>query len=198
MNEKDYALLIKRVAGGDEHAFATLYDATSPLVYGLALRMLGNTAAAEDVTFDAYSRVWAQAPRYDGDGCAPFTWLMMVTRDIALSRLRSGSLDKHEGEPSSIRYSRRATTMARPEGSHEISERRRVVLSLLDALSSEERRVLESAYFSGLNHREIATRLRLSEGAVSGYMRSGLRKLREQLRQPKEHSFALIVAERAM
>lgn len=60
---RDTSSLIKRVARSDEDAFAMLFDQTSPLLYGLAVRMLGNVAAAEEVLCEAYDEVRRQAFR---------------------------------------------------------------------------------------------------------------------------------------
>lgn len=55
--EQSWASLIHDIAGGDQQTLGTLYDATSSIVYGLALRILGNTATAEEVTLDVYTQV---------------------------------------------------------------------------------------------------------------------------------------------
>jgi RNA polymerase sigma-70 factor (ECF subfamily) len=62
------------MACGDQQALGTFYDATSALVYGLALRILGNAAAAEDVTLDVYMQVWRQAAVYNAQRGTPTAW----------------------------------------------------------------------------------------------------------------------------
>jgi len=70
-SEQEWVLLIRRVAQGDQQALAAFYDATSTLVYGFAMRMLGNTATAEEVTLDVYTQVWRQAASYNQERGTP-------------------------------------------------------------------------------------------------------------------------------
>ena len=72
--------LIARTGNGEEDAFAALYDATAPFVHGVALRILGDRAAAEEVTGDVYLQVWRQAVRYDATRGTPVAWLSMLAR----------------------------------------------------------------------------------------------------------------------
>ena len=76
--EQAWASLIHDIAGGDQQALGTLYDATSSIVYGLALRILGNTANAEEVTLDVYTQVWRQAAKYDAARGTPSAWLIIL------------------------------------------------------------------------------------------------------------------------
>jgi RNA polymerase sigma-70 factor (ECF subfamily) len=181
LDERDLAMLIRSVARSDEDAFATLYDRTSPLVYGLAVRMLGNTAAAEEVLCEAYDHVWRHANEYDDSACVPFTWLVTTTRNLALARLRSGGLDKVDKELLDSTDGRCLTKTVNLENCHPFSKPRSIVLSILDALSSGERQALELAYFSGLKATEIANHLSQSASVVKSLMRTGMIKLHERL-----------------
>jgi len=71
---------VSQVAQGDESALASLYDSSSRLVYGLALRILGDRGAAEEVTLDVYLQVWRQANRFDSDRGRVSTWLIAMAR----------------------------------------------------------------------------------------------------------------------
>jgi RNA polymerase sigma-70 factor (ECF subfamily) len=63
--ERLWSALMVQVAEGDEHALTRLYDGTNRTVYGLALRILGDSSAAEDVTLEVYLQVWRMAKTYD-------------------------------------------------------------------------------------------------------------------------------------
>lgn len=180
MKEQDLSVLLKRVAEGDERAFAALYDATSSLVYGLALRMLGNVRAAEDVVCETYTRAWERAFEYSHNGCAPLTWLVMITRGIALSRLRSGRQNKGSDVSLVMRNSENWMKL-NPKRNGVASKRQRSTLMILKPLTLDERQALELAYFSGLKATEIAKHLNQSIGVVKFVMRSGMIKLRAQL-----------------
>lgn len=172
-------VLIKSIAEGDECAFAAFYEATSPYVYGLTLRILGDARAAEDVMCVIYREVWKHASEYRRDGCEPITWLVLMTRNAALGRLHSGGRcrqDSYPSEESDDRHSVRAAYH-----NPELVKRRELALSIKRALSPDERRSLELALFSGLTAAEIAGRLNQPSGKVKAYLRQGLMKIREML-----------------
>lgn len=79
----DGAALVKRIANGDESAFATLYDTTCGLIYGLLLRMFGSSETAEQVLAAVYQEVWEQAARYD-EREQPMTWLITMAHRQSL------------------------------------------------------------------------------------------------------------------
>ncbi|ETX04217.1 MAG: hypothetical protein ETSY2_30045 [Candidatus Entotheonella gemina] len=176
-SEQAWASLIDDIAGGDQQALGTLYDATSSIVYGLALRILGNTATAEEVTLDVYTQVWRQAGSYDASRGTPSAWLIILTRSRAIDRLRSRDYIRpvpEEARPPTA-------TDHTPEEATAISERRRLVQAACAQLPPEQHRVLELAYFSGLSHQEIARQLDLPAGTVKTRIRLGMQKLRDLL-----------------
>ena len=81
-------LLMKRVSDGDRRAFLTLYDRYSSKVYGLAIYMLGDEMTAEEVTQDAFLRLWTRAETYNPDRGKLSTWLLTITRRLAVDRIR--------------------------------------------------------------------------------------------------------------
>ena len=179
--DQDWAALIRRVADGDQSALTTLYDATSRFVFGLILRVVGDRATAEEVLLDVFTQAWRQAASYDEQRGAPLAWLMTIARTRGIDRLRSGRHERHNKEPLESMGDVTATTPS-PEEDSVIAERRRLVHSALDALSTEQREVIELAYYSGLSHSEIALRLGQPLGTVKTRTRLGLMKLREMLR----------------
>lgn len=189
-HEQHLTMLIERTADGDEQAFATFYDATSPLVFGFVRRILGDTPAAETVLCEVYEWVWREASGYTDEQCAPLTWLVEVARSRALDELRSG---KREVIPDPSNDGARKTRSEKREiaasSEHEsamlghlancavIAEGEKATRAMIAALSLDERQVLELAYFSGLRQDEIAARLKLRTEAVKACMRSALGKL---------------------
>jgi RNA polymerase sigma-70 factor (ECF subfamily) len=81
--------LLARIARGDQAAFAELYHRTAAQVLGLATVMLGDTAAAEDVTAEAYQQLWHTAGRYDPARGSAHAWLMGMTHRHAARHLRA-------------------------------------------------------------------------------------------------------------
>ncbi|MEX1244838.1 MAG: sigma factor [Thermoanaerobaculia bacterium] len=80
---------IERSAAGDQGAFAALYDATSEVVFGVALRILCDRSEAEEVATDVFLQVWRDAARFDPSRGSPIAWLLLLTRSRAIDRLRS-------------------------------------------------------------------------------------------------------------
>ena len=176
---EELAALIKSVAGGDQSAMTTLYDSTSRLVYGLALRILDDTSAAEEVLMDVYMQVWRQASLYDGKRGAPLAWLTTIARSRAIDRLRSGVQEQMRREP--LESASMSTTATSAEDFTIASEMQKLVRSALDTLSPEQREVIELAYYGGFSHSEIAAKLSQPLGTVKTRTRLGMMKLREVL-----------------
>jgi RNA polymerase sigma-70 factor (ECF subfamily) len=172
--------LVGPVAQGDQAALATLYDTTNRLVFGLILRVLGETSAAEEVLLDVYTQVWRQAAAYDTQRGSPLAWLTTIARSRAIDRLRSGWQTQQRQESLDV-VTDRETVAASPEETTVQSERQRLVKQALAQLSPEQREVIELAYYSGLSHTEIATKLGQPLGTVKTRTRLGMLKLRDAL-----------------
>ena len=89
--------LVRRCAQADQGALAELYDQSSQLVYGVALRVLSNQADAEEVTIDVYNQVWRTAAGFEQTRGSVTAWLVMLARSRAIDRVRARSTrDKRE------------------------------------------------------------------------------------------------------
>ena len=173
--------LIHRVASGEQSALTAVYDATNRLVFGLILRIVVDRATAEEVALDVYTQVWRQAATYDTSRGVPLAWIMTIARSRAIDRLRSGKHDQQNKEPLDAIGEVVATGYS-PEEASVYSERQRLVRTALNALSPEQREVIELAYYSGLSHSEIALKLGQPLGTVKTRTRLGMIKLRDMLR----------------
>jgi len=171
--------LIQRATTGDQSAFATLYETTSKIVFGLVLRIVPERATAEEVLLDVYTQAWRQAGNYDSSRGSPLAWLMTIARSRAIDRLRSNRQDQHN-EAIDDANGLVASSIS-PEEASVMSERQRLVRTALDALVPEQREVLELAYYGGLSHTEIAEKTGHPLGTVKTRTRLGMMKLREML-----------------
>lgn len=178
--DQELTLLMQRIAKSDQSALATLYDTTNRLAYGLILRVLGDASTAEEVLLDVYTQVWRQAANYDTGRGSPLAWITTIARTRAIDRLRSSWQDRQRKEPLDL-LNDRETNAANPEQASVNSERQRFVRDALSALSPEQREVIELAYYGGLSHSEIATKLDQPLGTVKTRTRLGMMKLREAL-----------------
>jgi RNA polymerase sigma-70 factor (ECF subfamily) len=179
--EQETFALIERMAGGDQHALSSFYDRTSRLIYGLVLRILNDATAAEEVLLDVYMQVWRQAASYDRSRGKPLAWLVTIARSRAIDRLRSTRQETMRRE--SLDTSDRAAWLTTGfEDPTDAPELQRIVRAALNSLPTEQRTVIELAYYLGMSHSEIAAELRQPLGTIKTRTRLGMMKLREQLK----------------
>jgi RNA polymerase sigma-70 factor (ECF subfamily) len=171
---------VERCARGDRDAFTALYDATSPLVYSLALRIVGNSADAEEVTLDVYAQVWRDPGRFDGQRGSISSWLHTITRSRALDRYRSGAA-RRRTEENGPDVTDTPSEAASPEQHAVLSEERKRVARALEVLPREQRQLIEAAYFHGMTQSELARHFGLPLGTVKTRIRMGMLRLRERL-----------------
>jgi len=179
--EPDLGSLLARIGRGDAHALADLYDRTSRIVYSLALRMLGDTADAEEVSADVYNQVWRTARQYTPDRGSPITWLIMITRSRSLDRLRLRD-SRRQRETTVDQIPDRPGDAASAEESAVLEQRAKQVRKALGALPAEQRQALELSFFNGLTHTELADRLGEPLGTVKTRIRTAIARLRAALK----------------
>ncbi|MBA3714056.1 MAG: sigma-70 family RNA polymerase sigma factor [Pyrinomonadaceae bacterium] len=169
------AELIRRVALGDDQAFAALYDRYSPKLFGLLLRTLRSHPEAEDVLQEVFLEVWLRAADFDETRGRPFTWLVILARSRAIDRVRVLAA-RHRA---AVESQREAPQWHFSDACENVirSEQGRIVSEALAALPDKQRRVLLLAYFEGLSQPQIAARLGLPLGTVKTQMRAGRPKL---------------------
>lgn len=165
--------LISWIARGDEAAFRHFYDATSGLLFGLLLRILGHTETAEDVLSELYQEVRQKAARFDKQNERPLTWLIFMTHRQAIERL-CGRLTS-QGEIS--RNFRDKTKSTPPESFINITEQRRLIRAAMDSIPPLQQRIIELAFFSGMTKHEIAMELGQSPEAVEDGLRFAILQL---------------------
>jgi len=178
--DRELIELIGRTAQGDEAALGTLYDKTGSYVYGLAFRVLNDSTMAEEVTMDVYMQVWKQAGKFDQGRGNPMLWLTVLTRSRAIDRLRVGKKDREAREPLE-EISDERDAEHDPEQRSVYSEQGRIVRQALISLPSEQRIIIELAYFEGLSQSEIAIQIGEPLGTVKTRIRLGMVKLRNLL-----------------
>jgi RNA polymerase sigma-70 factor (ECF subfamily) len=175
----DWAQFLPGVAAGDHTALAELYDAACSVVFGLALRILGDRELAEDVVAEVFAQVWKDAKTYDPARGTAASWIISCTRSRAIDVLRSR---KHERVTQPIESAADApSTLPGPEDVSALGERRQFVRRAVDSLAVEQREVIELAYFSGLSHTEIAVRLGEPLGTIKTRIRAAMMQLRDML-----------------
>jgi RNA polymerase sigma-70 factor (ECF subfamily) len=179
--------LLEGISEHDASQLATFYDATSRWVYGLVLRILGDSGAAEEVTLDVYHQVWRNAGSYDPKRGSPSAWLSTLARSRALDRLRSGAYRRRR-EEALVEGFDAAWQGPRPDAANLAEERRSHVLAAISSLPPEQKRAIELGFFQGLSHSEIAERLDEPIGTIKTRIRLGMRKLKNLLKPYEDFS----------
>lgn len=179
--EHSLAAVVAQVAQGDERSLGQLYDRTSRLVYGLALRILGDAGAAEDVTMEVFMQVWRTAESYQAGRGSVSAWLVTLARSRSIDWLRSKRGRSQELEHPLDEVTGLQDSRPTPESTSIVAGRTRIVHGAMAGLPAEQRHVIELAFFSGLSHSEIAHRVALPLGTVKTRIRLGMLRLRELL-----------------
>lgn len=180
-HEAAWRQLLVACASGDQTALASLYDQSASLVYGIAVKMLGDLSDAEEVTIDVYHQVWRAAKSYDSSRGSVTSWLVTMARSRAIDRLRSRTNRSRTEQLAGTRSADLPSIAAGPDETTLAEQRRKRILSAMAVLSPEQREAIELAFFSGLTHAELAERFKQPLGTVKTRIRLGMMKLREQL-----------------
>jgi RNA polymerase sigma-70 factor, ECF subfamily len=173
MEDSDEALMA-RIARGDERAFRELAGRHLPAVLGLARRILGNAADAEDVAQEAMLRVWTYAPRWQP--LALFrTWLTRVVINLCIDRKRRAPWVGLEAAGEIVDPAPHAGTRA------ETDERERMVAAAIAELPARQRAAIVLTYGDGMSNAQVAEILDTSVSAVETLLIRGKQNLRRAL-----------------
>jgi RNA polymerase sigma-70 factor (ECF subfamily) len=169
---EDDTSLLASVQSGDELAMASLFDRYSKLVYSVALRVLRDPAAAEDVLQEVFMQIWRNPDGFTAARGSLGGWLAIVSRNrsIDLIRRKRPMVDVDDVPLAS------AFNLADEAERNSLMERARGVIHLLP---TEQRKTLEMAFFDGLTHSEIAEMTGDPLGTVKTRIRSALLTLRK-------------------
>jgi RNA polymerase sigma-70 factor (ECF subfamily) len=176
-SSRDEASLVTAVAAGDREALGALYDLHAPVLMGLARRMLGTPAAAEDLLHDLFLEVWQHAAEYSPARGSVRAWLIVRARSRALDRLGKQGRETRVFERVSTEADVAVAVAPGVAGAIDGAQLRR----RLTDLEAELRAVLELAYFEGLSSSEMAERLGIPVGTVKSRVARALGALREAM-----------------
>ena len=170
--------LLAAVARSDEAALAELYDRFGRMAYGLALRVLRDSALADDAVQDAFLNVWRSAESFQADRAKASTWVLTFVHRRAVDLVRREERRRTEPEE--------AAPVPSGPGADEDAERRskrEVVQDALRQLPPEQREAIELAYYGGYTQSELAERLGEPLGTIKSRMFAGLQRLRALLEE---------------
>ena len=176
--------LIARVLWREELALSAIYDRYSRLIYTIALRITGDREAAEEVMQDVFQAVWQSAGSFQPNGNFS-AWLTAIARHRAIDATRSRRYRSRAREE--LFDDERTVYFANTTDAHtDAILLRQAIRAAMNTLPSSQRQTLELAYYMGLTYQEIAVQLDEPLGTVKSRIRTGLMRLREELRSVEE------------
>lgn len=171
--------LMREVQAGRRVALGELYDRFAARAYRTAFAVCHDRDCAEEAVQDAFASMWSSRGTYEPARGSVAGWAMTIVRHraIYLARRRSRALRLDEGP---VRLDEQPS---RDDVPTDFAARwdREELIGLLARLPATQREVIRLAFFDGLTHEQIASRLSLPAGTVKGRVRLGLTKLRSEL-----------------
>lgn len=177
--------LMARIKARDASALSELYDHYNRLLFGLILSILRKREEAEDILQEVFTKIWQQAEKFDLERGTVYTWIVTLTRNRSIDRLRSKVYKEQKKQSTSLDdedvFHPLYSDESDPLENTILTERAKKVHEALDQISEKQRKVLQVAYFSGMSQSEISEEFDIPLGTVKSRMRDGMIKLRELL-----------------
>ncbi|MEZ5452553.1 MAG: sigma-70 family RNA polymerase sigma factor [Thiothrix sp.] len=167
-----------RSGRGDARAFQQLYEAASPRLYSLCLRMMRDEGRAEDVLQEGFIKIWNNAARFAMERASAMTWMTTIIRNHALDKLRSLSHQPDIAVDVEYETLEFASLELEPDAFAALHEDTQLLIDCLRGLKEEQRECVMQAFYYGYTHDELATRLLKPLGTIKAWIRRGLEQLR--------------------
>jgi RNA polymerase sigma factor (sigma-70 family) len=172
--------LLRQAGREDQKAFAELYKRTSSKLFGVCLRMLRDRSEAEEVLQETYTTVWRRASSFDASKASAITWLVTLSRNKAIDRLRQ---HREEQLDDPLKLDAIVDDQPSPASGAETSQECQRLESCLDELEPQQQSSVREAFFTGATYNELATRCKVPLGTMKSWIRRSLMQLRTCLDQ---------------
>ncbi|MFP1633752.1 sigma-70 family RNA polymerase sigma factor [Zhengella sp. ZM62] len=169
--------LIVRTGLKDRSAFDRLYEATSPKLFGICLRVLNDRGEAEDALQDIYVRIWMKADLFAVSAHSPISWLAAIARNHCIDRLRAR---KAPARPVEEVFDL-ADDAPGPERLADSASEGRRIDACMEELEKARAEAVRSAYVMGYSYEELAERHGVPLNTMRTWLRRSLMKLKECL-----------------
>lgn len=172
--------LAERLKRREPEALAELYDRYGRLAYSVIISIVRDSGVAEDLVQETFLRVWNRVGGFDAERGSLGPWLLTVARNRAIDHVRSSGarLSRNAFE---LEEREHPSLFVDSEREVAIAQQARLIRIALEKLSDNQKRVIELAYYEGLSQTEMAEKLGQPLGTVKTWVRSALKKLREDL-----------------
>lgn len=174
----DEADLVLRLRNRDKEALAYVYDKYSAALYGTALRIIQDEEVTKEVIQDIFLKIWEKIGLYNSQKGRFFTWMINLTRNASIDKLRSKEIkrsNKTDSVDDFVYTIDRENTVNVPVDGIGVKE-------LMSDLVEEQQFVLKKIYFEGFSHSEISDEYDIPLGTVKSRLRSALKHLRKKVR----------------
>ncbi|MET4004486.1 RNA polymerase sigma-70 factor (ECF subfamily) [Arthrobacter sp. UYCu511] len=171
--------LIRLVALGDEAAFAELYDAVAPRVFGLVRRVVRDPAQSQEVTQEVFIDIWTQASRYDADRGKAISWILVIAHRKAVDKVRASQASSDRDLRQGIKEFQESYDDVADTVETRLEAER--VNKALETLTAPQQEAIRLAYYGGYTHQEVADFLKIPVGTVKTRIRDGMIRLRDRL-----------------
>ena len=173
--------LIAQVARGDTTAYEMLYDRYSSAVMGFALKITGDRSLAEEILQETFWRVWSKADLFQTQRGAFTSWFFGIARNLSIDLLRRQRTQFQPADESDQKIEQTADpSLDVPEAAW-LRVKRQQMRAAIESLPSEQRNVIEMAYYRGMTRQEIARATGEPLGTIHTRARLALQKLRNEL-----------------
>lgn len=174
----ELALVLGRVAKRDRAAFATLYQATAPKLFGIVYRILCRRDVAEEVLQEVYVKIWERAADFNAEIASPITWMATIARNRALDEVRRGRAIPLDDV---AELEQMAGEHEHPLADRERSEELARLQACLDGLDPDKREIVRLAHLHGMSRDALAERFKCPSSTIKTWLRRSLAQLKDCL-----------------
>jgi RNA polymerase sigma factor (sigma-70 family) len=172
LSEEELVLALRQ---REKIAVEALYDMYSSSLFGVILRIVIDTAVAEDVLQDTFVKIWHSFPSYSTEKGRLFTWMVNIARNLAIDKIRSKDY-KNQGKNRELENNvtfidEQRNTVYKPELIG--------IKDIVDTLKPEQKSILDLVYFKGYTHVEVADELGVPLGTIKTRLRMAIMELRK-------------------
>ena len=167
--------LVAGVARGDQRAFSQLYDALSPLAFGVVIQVLGNSSLAEEVLQEVFVEVWNKADNFDSERGHARTWVGRIAHSRAIDKLRAHRASVRRDDQDYALDERIRGVDVEGEALSNVEASR--LRAAVDTIGEPHRTAVLLTFFDGLSHAELAKSTDVPLGTAKTRVRDGVRKL---------------------
>lgn len=174
--------LLARSALQDKIAFETLYESTSPKLFGLAVQLLKSRDKAEEALQEAFVKIWYNAGHYHAEKGSAMAWMSSIVRYRALDMLRSEK-KMPSTQDSSTDIPDKMVELFSDNNKVDQDKELDYLLECMEDLQEEQKKSIFMAFYDGNTHQELAERLKKPLGTIKSWIRRGLDKIKRCLEE---------------